>query len=93
MNFMLSDKREHANSLLNTLLVEYILLAYAIMQLPYSERSVFILHDIMGYDHRDIAHRLGYCVEVSKLRLHRARIRLCKNSPDMLSSPLSMELT
>lgn len=56
--------------------VDKIDLHSAIGQLPLGLRRVFILHDIQGYRHKDIAALLGYSVGNSKSQLHRARARL-----------------
>lgn len=45
----------------------------AIRALPPGARSVFILHDIEGYAHEDIAGMTGVAVGTSKAQLHRAR--------------------
>jgi len=47
-----------------------------IEQLPTGFRKVFVLHDIQGYKHRDIAKLLGRSVGDSKSQLHKARKRL-----------------
>jgi RNA polymerase sigma-70 factor (ECF subfamily) len=48
----------------------------AIAQLPPGYRAVFILHDIEGYEHTEIARMLGSCVGTSKSQLHKARKKL-----------------
>jgi len=48
----------------------------AIVQLPPGYRSVFILHDIEGHDHEEIAKMLGVAVGTSKSQLHKARMKL-----------------
>ncbi|EQD26621.1 ECF subfamily RNA polymerase sigma-24 factor [mine drainage metagenome] len=45
----------------------------AILQLPIGARVVFILHDIEGYGHPEIASWLHLAVGTSKAHLHRAR--------------------
>lgn len=45
----------------------------AIRGLPPGARSVFILHDIEGYTHVEIAEMTGVAVGTSKAQLHRAR--------------------
>jgi len=37
---------------------------------------MFVLHDIQGYEHREIARILGRSVGDSKSQLHKARTRL-----------------
>jgi RNA polymerase sigma-70 factor (ECF subfamily) len=48
----------------------------ALKQLPPGYRSVFILHDIEGHDHEEIARMLGVAVGTSKSQLHKARMKL-----------------
>lgn len=45
----------------------------AIAQLPHQARIIFVLHDIEGYKHEEIAEQLGLAVGTSKAQLHRAR--------------------
>lgn len=58
--------------------VDRIDLQTAINHLPTGVRKVFILHDVQGYRHREIAQFFGYSEGNSKSQLHRARIRLRK---------------
>jgi len=51
-------------------------LGRCIAQLPVGSRSIFVLHDIQGYQHHEIAEMLGRSEGVSKSQLHRARKRL-----------------
>ena len=48
----------------------------SIAMLPPRARTVFVLHDIEGYKHREIAKLLELSVGASKAHLHRARRRL-----------------
>ena len=48
----------------------------AIAQLPPGARRVFVLHDVEGYKHEEIAERLGVTTGGSKAQLHRARMLL-----------------
>ncbi len=50
----------------------------AIAGLPAGARTVFVLHDVEGYRHRDIAELTGLAVGTSKTQLHRARKLLRK---------------
>ncbi len=50
----------------------------AIAGLPSGARTVFVLHDIEGHLHRDIAQLTGLAVGTSKAQLHRARRLLRK---------------
>lgn len=48
----------------------------AIGRLPGGAREVFVLHDIEGYKHEEIAGMLGIVAGTSKAQLHRARMAL-----------------
>jgi RNA polymerase sigma-70 factor (ECF subfamily) len=48
----------------------------ALEKLPAGARHVFVLHDIEGYKHREIAAALGISSGTSKTQLHRARMLL-----------------
>jgi RNA polymerase sigma-70 factor (ECF subfamily) len=50
----------------------------AIAQLPPGYRMVFILHDVMGHEHEEIARAIGCAVGTSKSQLHKARMKLRK---------------
>jgi RNA polymerase sigma-70 factor, ECF subfamily len=56
--------------------VDRINLKRCIAQLPMGYRSIFVLHDIQGYQHNEIAEILGRSVGDSKSQLHKARRRL-----------------
>ncbi len=58
--------------------VDRIALDSAIAQLPPGYRSVFVLHDVEGYEHEEVANLLGVSVGTSKSQLHKARMRLRK---------------
>lgn len=45
----------------------------AIATLPEGARTVFVLHDIEGFTHEEIAEHLGIAVGTTKAQLHRAR--------------------
>jgi RNA polymerase sigma-70 factor (ECF subfamily) len=45
----------------------------AIALLPPQARAVFVLHDIEGWQHGEIAEQLGVAIGTSKAQLHRAR--------------------
>lgn len=57
-------------------IVDKIALDSAIEQLPPGYRSVFVLHDIEGYEHEEIAKLLSCSVGTSKSQLHKARLKL-----------------
>jgi RNA polymerase sigma-70 factor, ECF subfamily len=46
----------------------------AMEQLPNGAREIFVLHDVEGYKHREIAVMLGIATGTSKRQLHRARM-------------------
>ena len=48
-------------------------LEQAIAGLPTQARTIFVLHDVEGYKHEEIAEQLGLAVGTSKAQLHRAR--------------------
>jgi len=48
----------------------------AVQQLPEGYRSMFLLHDVQGFEHNEIATMLGCSVGNSKSQLHKARKRL-----------------
>jgi RNA polymerase sigma-70 factor (ECF subfamily) len=56
--------------------IDRINLERCIAQLPVGYRSIFVLHDIQGYQHNEIAEILGRSVGDSKSQLHKARVRL-----------------
>jgi RNA polymerase sigma-70 factor (ECF subfamily) len=47
---------------------------HAIEQLPPGAREIFVLHDVEGYKHREIAVMLDIATGTSKRQLHRARM-------------------
>ena len=51
----------------------------AIDQLPPGAREIFVLHDVEGYKHREIAVLLGIATGTSKRQLHRARMLMRKH--------------
>ncbi len=48
----------------------------AIQALPAKLRSVFVLHDVQGFKHREIARTLGCSVGTSKSQLFKARLKV-----------------
>ena len=57
---------------------ERIDLERAIAMLPAGARRVFVLHDVEGYKHEELAGMLGITTGGSKAQLHRARLLLRK---------------
>ena len=56
--------------------VDRVNLERCIEKLPPGYRSVFVLHDVQGYEHNEIAGIMGCSVGNSKSQLHKARTRL-----------------
>ena len=48
----------------------------ALQQLPDGCRAAFVLHDIEGLEHREVAEALGIAEGTSKSQVHKARLRL-----------------
>jgi RNA polymerase sigma-70 factor (ECF subfamily) len=48
----------------------------ALEKLPDGAREIFVLHDVEGYKHQEIASLLGISSGTSKAQLHRARMML-----------------
>ena len=48
----------------------------AVAKLPPGARRVFLLHDVEGYKHEEIAEMLGVTTGATKAQLHRARLLL-----------------
>jgi RNA polymerase sigma-70 factor (ECF subfamily) len=48
----------------------------ALQELPERLRAVFLLHDVQGYKHEEIAHLLGVSIGTSKSQLFKARMRI-----------------
>ena len=51
----------------------------ALSRLPDGAREIFVLHDVEGYKHREIAELLDISPGTSKAQLHRARMMLRKH--------------
>ncbi|MGH9941664.1 MAG: RNA polymerase sigma factor [Pyrinomonadaceae bacterium] len=56
--------------------VDRIALERAISQLPPGYRTVFVLHDVEGFEHDEVARTMGISVGTSKSQLHKARLKL-----------------
>jgi RNA polymerase sigma-70 factor (ECF subfamily) len=59
-------------------IVDKIALENAIEQLPAGYKNVFVLHDVEGFEHEEVARILGCSVGTSKSQLHKARLKLQK---------------
>jgi RNA polymerase sigma-70 factor (ECF subfamily) len=64
------------HDLLLTGLIDRLNLERAVQQLSSAQKIVFVLHDIHGYKHNEIAEMMDSSVGTSKGQLHRARARL-----------------
>lgn len=56
--------------------IDKIALKEAIAELPRGYRNVFVLHDIEGFEHEEVARMMGISVGTSKSQLHKARLKL-----------------
>jgi len=56
--------------------IDRLQLEHAIANLPPGYRAVFLLHDVEGYEHNEIAKIVGCSIGNSKSQLHKARMRL-----------------
>jgi len=56
--------------------IDRLALQRAIEQLPAGYRLIFVLHDIEGYEHNEIAGMLDCSIGNSKSQLHKARLKL-----------------
>ena len=59
-------------------IIDRVALEAAIAKLPPGYRAAFILHDVEGYEHEEVARILGCAVGTSKSQLHKARTKLRK---------------
>lgn len=56
--------------------VDRIALIRAIKELPAGYRTIFLLHEVEGYEHQEIAQLLDCSVGNSKSQLHKAKLRI-----------------
>jgi RNA polymerase sigma-70 factor, ECF subfamily len=56
--------------------IDRVNLQRAVEQLPPGYKAVFVLHDVQGYEHNEIADIMGCSIGNSKSQLHKARMRL-----------------
>jgi RNA polymerase sigma-70 factor (ECF subfamily) len=54
--------------------VKRAVLERALMQVPATERLIFLMHDVEGYDHSRIARTIGISTDESRNGLHQARL-------------------
>lgn len=57
-------------------MIDKLALEKAISELPNGYRTVFVLHDVQGYEHEEISNLLEISIGTSKSQLHKARMRL-----------------
>lgn len=56
--------------------IDRVHLQRAVEQLPPGYKAVFVLHDVQGYEHNEIAQIMNCSIGNSKSQLHKARMRL-----------------
>jgi RNA polymerase sigma-70 factor, ECF subfamily len=56
--------------------IDRLQLQKAVDDLPRGYRTIFVLHDIEGYEHNEIAEIVGCSIGNSKSQLHKARMKL-----------------
>jgi RNA polymerase sigma-70 factor (ECF subfamily) len=65
-----------APDLMLTGTIDRLVLEHAIADLPAGYRLIFILHDVEGFEHNEIATMLDCSIGNSKSQLHKARLKL-----------------
>jgi RNA polymerase sigma-70 factor, ECF subfamily len=56
--------------------IDRLQLQKAVASLPPGYRTIFVLHDVHGYEHNEIARIVGCSIGNSKSQLHKARMKL-----------------
>ena len=56
--------------------IDRLQLQKAVENLPPGYRTIFVLHDVEGYEHNEIAELVGCSIGNSKSQLHKARMKL-----------------
>jgi RNA polymerase sigma-70 factor (ECF subfamily) len=70
-------KKEYGGEDLNLVgAVDRVTLEKSIAELPRGYKTIFVLHDIEGYEHNEIAEIIGCSIGNSKSQLHKARMKL-----------------
>ena len=70
-------RREYGGDDLNLVgAVDRATLEKVIAELPRGYRTIFVLHDVEGYEHNEIADLMGCSIGNSKSQLHKARLKL-----------------
>lgn len=71
--------------------VDRITLARAIKDLPTGYRTIFLLHEVEGYEHQEIAKILDCSVGNSKSQLHKAKLRIREFLAEPAKNSLQIE--
>lgn len=71
-----NGKENGARDLVISGTIDRLDLIHAIDELPPGYKETFMLHDVEGYEHHEIAEMLGCTIGNSKSQLHKARLRL-----------------
>jgi RNA polymerase sigma-70 factor (ECF subfamily) len=58
--------------------IDRLALTQAAQELPAGCRTIFLLHEVEGYEHHEIAERLRCSIGNSKSQLHKARLKMRK---------------
>ena len=74
--FQIGDCRRQIRALMLAESIDRVNLERAIESLPPGYRIIFVLHDIEGYEHNEIAEMMGCSIGNSKSQLHKARMKL-----------------
>ncbi len=73
---MKSEQAGRVGQVAGEILPTRIDLERAIKTLPEGCRAAFVLHDVEGFDHREVAKLLGIAEGTSKSQVHKARMRI-----------------
>jgi RNA polymerase sigma-70 factor, ECF subfamily len=72
--------------------VDRITLARAIKDLPTGYRTIFLLHEVEGYEHQEIAKILDCSVGNSKSQLHKAKLRIREFLAQTAKNPVTVQV-
>ncbi len=89
-----TPKRDFGSSDLHlTGLVDRVTLERAVASLPPGYRMVFVLHDVEGFEHNEIATMLECSTGNSKSQLHKARLKLREllREPEQSTQPAALK--
>ena len=56
--------------------LDRVMLDRAVSELPPGQRMAFVLHDIEGYEHKEVGKLVGWSIGCSKSQLHKAHVKL-----------------